>query len=113
MVTNVPLGKGPFYLVMNWQTWNRLPKDIQRVFDDLSLELIKKWDECFRDQRLTYTKRFVEEFRGTTYEWPPEDIAKINERWKPLENALISDLEAKGYPARKIMDRFHELESKM
>jgi TRAP-type C4-dicarboxylate transport system substrate-binding protein len=116
----------PFYTIyfsfaMNWDTWNRLPPDVQKAFTDLgglkgSLFYGTHFFEGY-DQRVDMlNKRMVQMIKGKGYEMIEYTIPSGElERWKevagkPLWKKWVADRVAEGYPeAQKILDRTLEL----
>jgi TRAP-type C4-dicarboxylate transport system substrate-binding protein len=94
----------PFAVVMNMDTWNSLPKDVQEVMDGLGTE--QAW----------WTGNYMDEHVEESIEWSKKnhDIEIINlsasemARWnrlmKPLTDKWITDAKAKGLPARTILN---------
>ena len=50
-----------FFNTMNLKTWNSLPDDIKKVFDDIADETVLKSAEVFEDQELVGLKYALEE----------------------------------------------------
>ncbi|OPL16495.1 MAG: C4-dicarboxylate ABC transporter substrate-binding protein [delta proteobacterium MLS_D] len=96
------------FVVMNNNKWNSLPADIQKIFDDVSVEWIDRhgavWDEE-DDAGREYTLELGNEIITLS----PEE----SERWvaavKPiLEDYAISS-EEKGVPGRKALEELQAL----
>lgn len=100
------------YAVMNLDKWNSLPKDIQKVFDEVSSDWVvrtgERWNLMAEDGY-----KFGKEAGHTFISLSPEESA----RWaavvnKPLEDAYIASMEAKGLPGKEIVDYKHQLVAK-
>ena len=99
-------------IVMNLDTWNRLPSDIQTIILETSDELIGKNTELL----MAYEDEMVREMAaaGTTlYSLSPDEM----ERWKEAItpecwDEYIDELEQKGLPARELFDRYVALVKK-
>ena len=103
----------PFAVVMNKDTWSSLPKDVQKVIDDLS-----------REQAL-WTGRYMDDHVKEAIEWskktynvefiklPPEDMAKAKKLVKPMIDAYIKRAKAAGVPADKVMKDVYSLRDKL
>jgi len=103
--TDYGFGALPFFLVMNQQTWNKLPADIQDIIDELSGEALtlaygreanKNHDEAI--------ELLTKNLNHTVYNMPPEESAAWFETCKPVSRKYINDLEAKGLPAKEVFD---------
>jgi len=102
------LGTG-FATVMNKDTWNALPPDVQKVMDDLSVE------------QSVWTGEYVDDYDATAVEWAiaehglevitlsPEEKARWDERLEPIRGEWVESMEAEGLPARQFVDRMYEL----
>ncbi len=92
-----------FAVVMNKNTWNSLPKDVQKVMDDLS-----------REQAL-WTGRYMDDHVKEAVEWskktynvefiklPSSDMAKAKELVKPMIDEYVKRAKAAGIPADEVM----------
>jgi len=101
MIFNGPVY--PFAVVMNLEKWNSLPKDVQKVMDDLGVE------------QTLWTGNFVDKHVDESLEWSRKNydikITKLNERelakWnklvKPVIDRWIKQIKAEGLPARAIL----------
>ncbi len=102
-----------FAVVMNKDTWNSLPKDVQKVIDDLS-----------REQAL-WTGRYMDDHVKEAIEWskktynvefiklPSEDMAKAKKLVKPMIDAYIKRAKAAGVPADEVMKDVYSLRDKL
>ncbi|MDI6755263.1 MAG: TRAP transporter substrate-binding protein [Thermodesulfobacteriota bacterium] len=98
---------GVFIVAMNLDTYNKLPKDVQKVIDKHSgkygaIEVNAKgmWDK--------YDKVSFEEVKAKPgrefFELSKEDLAKATELCRPVWDKWVADNEAKGLPGKKILD---------
>ncbi|MBM3211990.1 hypothetical protein FJZ33_07215 [Candidatus Poribacteria bacterium] len=94
-------------VAMNIDTYNKLPKDVQKVIDKYSgkygaVEVNAKgmWDK--------YEKAFYEEVKAKPgreiSEFGREDLAKLAKVSRPVWDKWIADTEAMGKPAKKVFD---------
>ena len=99
---------GPDMILINLKTWNNLPADIQKIFDDLSpwlaQELIKA-DDGYEAMILGKAKKM-----GHTLITPTADQMKLwVEAVQPIHQKWIADNEAKGLPAQAVYDEAKRL----
>jgi len=94
----------PFAVVMNMDSWNALPKDVQKVMDDLGTEQAA-WTGNYMDDHVkesiawskkTYQVEFIELSK--------EEKAKWDALLTPITNKWIQNAKAKGLPAEAIVD---------
>jgi len=93
----------PFSVVMNMDTWNSLPKDVQGVMDDLAKE------------QSEWTGKYMDNHVDESIEWSKKnyniEITKLSEdeaaRWdkllEPIKGKWVEDAKAKGLPADDIL----------
>jgi len=105
-IMNLNLG-GLFIVTMNIDTYNKLPKDVQKVIDKYSgrygaVEVNAKgmWDK--------YEKGFFEEVKAKPgreiFEFDKEDLDKLTRASRPVWDKWLSTTEAMGKPAKKVFD---------
>jgi len=91
-----------FFIAMNKEKWNSLPKDIQQIIDKLNEEWFEKqaklWtavDEEGRD--------FVAKTGHKVTKATPEEEAKMKERMKPILDAYVKSMKEKGLPGEEAL----------
>ncbi len=93
----------PFAVIMNMDKWNALPKDVQKVMNDLSRDQAlwtgeyadKHAQEAIAWSKKTYNAEFIELTDAQKAKW--------NEPLQPIINKWIKDTKAKGYPSEEIV----------
>jgi len=94
----------PFAVVMNMDSWNKLPKDVQKVMDDLRVEQ-SEWTGTYMDNHVkaamewAKTEQNVEVIRLSAAE-----KAKWDAKLVPLIEKWAADAKSKGFPADAIVD---------
>jgi TRAP-type C4-dicarboxylate transport system substrate-binding protein len=95
-------------LVMNVDSWNKLPPDIQKIFDDLDeyyTNLRIKYELDAQTAGLLFTKA-----KGHTYfTLPPEETKVWADAAKPIHEEWIKSTAAAGLPAQKLYDELQRL----
>ena len=93
----------PFFVVMNMDSWNALPKDVQKVMDDLIVEQ-SEWTGNYMD---AHVKKSIEWSKKThNVEFINLDHtqkAYWDQRLRPISDKWINDAKAKGLPAEEII----------
>ena len=99
-------------IVMNLDTWNGLPSDVQDTILETSDELIGKYTEML----MAYEDEMMQEMAtaGTTlYSLSPDEMKKWKEAITPeCWDEYIDEMEQKGLPARELFDRYVALAKK-
>jgi TRAP-type C4-dicarboxylate transport system substrate-binding protein len=96
---------GPLATVMNRQTWDSLPLDIQKVIEGVSGEWYSKWDA---DVGTGIAEGLVKSIKAMPdheiIQFSPEDEAKAREISRKVWDEWVKGMEAKGLPGKKILD---------
>jgi len=96
------------FVVMNLKKWNALPKDIQKIMEDISNEWIdvhgKAWDDLDKEGR-NYTKSLGNQIIPLT---KAED-ARWKKAVKPIINNYIKTTAEKGLPGQKAVTEAENL----
>lgn len=100
--------------VMNLDTYNNLPPDIRDVIDRnsgmlWSLISAKRFEESLRRATIYFNSWAEEHGKPGVYYLPQEEMDRWRKAWEPVYEKYISDLEARGYPAGKMIERAREL----
>jgi TRAP-type C4-dicarboxylate transport system substrate-binding protein len=87
--------------LMNLKTWNSLPPDIQKIFEDLDpwlTEELIKVDVGYIAMVIGKAKEMGHTFITPT----PAEMELWREAVQPVHDKWIADNEAKGLPAKKV-----------
>ena len=111
-LTIAQINGSPWCYVMSQKAWNRLPKDIQKVFKDMIPWLVQLSDR----KHALNTKRAIEaypkEYGVTVIELSQKELDK----WAELDNKNLDDyaeqLNKKGLPGTEIKKEFIRLQKK-
>lgn len=110
--TDYPLTVTSFVAVMNKDTWNSLPPDIQKVIDELAPEMAA-WAGEYLDNHVKEALDWSKKEQGLQMiSLTPEENAKWDAKLKPLQDNYVADLKAKGLPAEDYKMRLYELKDK-
>lgn len=108
-VTDYPLSVSTFAAVMNMDTWNSLPPDVQKVIDELGPEMAA-WAGEYLDNHVTKTMEWSKTEHGLEIvSLTPEEKQLWDSKLNPLQEKAIADLEAQGLPAKEFKKRLDEL----
>jgi len=102
--TNVHLAALPYCTIVNKNTWNKLPKDLQKVITDVTNEMMPdKLCAAVSAEKEIGKKGSLD--RGQEiYEMPAAERARWVATGKPAYDKWVKDMEAKGFPGRAILD---------
>jgi TRAP-type C4-dicarboxylate transport system substrate-binding protein len=112
---NLSITMHPMRSYFKWDSWNKLPMDIQKIIDSLGPAGGDCW---FAVQSGVDADRHLEEAldyfrrRGEIIALAPAELARWQERLQPLRQSCLNALEARGLPAKKYFARMLELVEK-
>ncbi|SHI38496.1 TRAP transporter substrate-binding protein [Desulfofundulus thermosubterraneus] len=110
--TDYPLTVTSFVAVMNKDVWNSLPPDVQKVIDDLSLEMAI-WTGEYMDNHVKEALEWSKKEHGLQIiTLSPEEKAAWDKILKPIQDKYVEELKAKGLPAEEYKKRLYELKEK-
>ena len=93
----------PFAVVMNWNSWNKLPQDIQKVMDDLGKEQ-SEWTGKYMDDHVNESLDWSKKTHNIEIiELSPGEKAKWDAKLAPITDKWIKDASEKGLPAKEIV----------
>lgn len=95
----------PFVVAMNWKTYNSLPDDVKKIFDDMGESASKTWGAGWDRSRVENIEYMKKQGGHEFILLPPDELAKWRQKASSINEAWIAELEAKGVPAR---DAFKE-----
>ncbi len=117
--TEIPRGFQSGFLVsaMNWDSWNRLPPDVQKIFDELNGRFMteftaKNFDKATAELRGVITGMDKEKGYPPVYELPEDEFQRWVEAVQPVYDLWIKDKEAQGLPAQAVFDDVQQLADK-
>jgi TRAP-type transport system periplasmic protein len=96
------------FYAMNQNSWNKLPPDIQKVFEDNNLWMENELDKALiqvQQEAIDYAKAKGHEF----YELLPGEQDKFNNLIKEIALDQAAKLDAKGLPGTKVFQETRRL----
>jgi TRAP-type C4-dicarboxylate transport system substrate-binding protein len=94
---------------MNQKTWNGLPKDIQKVFTDVSREMLPDSISAAVSGEMEKGIERVKKRGDEIVDLSADQLAKWRATAKPEWEKWIKAMEAKGLPGRKVFDEAQRL----
>jgi TRAP-type C4-dicarboxylate transport system substrate-binding protein len=113
-VIEMYFGGTNFVAVMNMDKFNSLPPDIQKVFEDIGGEYAADLFDQACDQAVRVDgPKMMEDKYGTEFiALSPEELAKWDALVRPVHEAYLAGLEAKGLPAKEVYEECYQLAKK-
>ncbi|MEW6668570.1 MAG: TRAP transporter substrate-binding protein [Thermodesulfobacteriota bacterium] len=93
----------PFAVVMNMDSWKKMPKDVQKVMDDMRVEQ-SEWTGVYMDNHVKESMGWSQKTHKVEVIQPsPEEKAKMDKLVEPITQKWVADAKAKGLPADAIL----------
>jgi TRAP-type C4-dicarboxylate transport system substrate-binding protein len=93
----------PFSVVMNMDKWNSLPKDVQKVMDDMAQEHAE-WTGAYMDKHVIESVEWSKKTQGVeVIELSKEERARWDKLLEPITAEWIKDTKEKGFPVEAII----------
>jgi len=93
----------PFAVVMNMEKWNSLPKDVQKVLDELGTQQAA-WTGVYMDNHVKEAMAWSKKTHGVEFiELSPEQKAQWDKLLEPITQKWIDKVTAKGVPGKAIV----------
>ena len=93
----------PFAVVMNWDSWKKLPKDVQKVIDDMGMEQ-SKWTGEYMDKHVDESIAWSKKNHNIEiFKLSKQDQAKMEKAVEPMVGKWLEDAKGKGLPADAIL----------
>ena len=92
-----------FYVAMNLDKWNSLPKDVQRVFEKVSKDWVAKHGEAW-DTSDEEGRQFTLDQGNEIIPLSQEESARWAEAVRPVIDAYAQSLEDKGMPGKEYVE---------
>lgn len=106
--TDVSMSCGPYVIAVNKQTYKKLPGKVRDVLDQKHKEYSLMMAEAFQNFTNLGTKMFLDS-GGKIEKFPPEDVAKLNDLYKPIIGDWVKQAKARGVAAEKALDELHNI----
>lgn len=111
-LTIAQINGSPWSYVMSRKAWNRLPKDIQKVFKDMIPWLVELSDRKYALNTKRAIETYPKEYSVNIIEFSQEELDK----WAVLDNKNLDDyveqLNKKGLPGTEVKKEFIRLQKK-
>jgi TRAP-type C4-dicarboxylate transport system substrate-binding protein len=102
----------PFAVIMNMDSWNKLPDDVKQVFEDLKREQ-SLWTGRYMDEHVQKALEWSEnKYDIDVYELSAEDKAEVRKRLAGMLEEWKERSSAKGVPVDKVVSDVKKLKAK-
>jgi len=103
------IGVGMGMFIMNLDSWNKLPPDVQKALDDLSVWMEEE-NRRINDARIAAAFETLNAAEGhSTYTCTPEENQLWFDTGLPIHQKRIAEVEALGLPGQAIYDEMLRL----
>jgi TRAP-type C4-dicarboxylate transport system substrate-binding protein len=95
----------PFSLVINQETWNKLPADVQKVMEDVNAIMPAKAYELYNASEVAAEKKLIDGGLVKIVEF--KDLEKLKAQTsKPVWDKWVADRKAQGIDGQALLDKF-------
>ncbi|HVP80370.1 MAG TPA: TRAP transporter substrate-binding protein [Thermodesulfobacteriota bacterium] len=91
-----------FFIAMNKEKWNSLPKDIQQIIDKLNEEWFEKQAQLWNAMDDEGREFAIKTGQHIT-KVGPEEEARMRERMQPIFDAYVKSMKEKGLPGEEVL----------
>lgn len=110
--TDYPLTVTTFVAVMNKETWDSLPPDVQKVIDELSLEM-NRWTGEYMDNHVKEALDWsAKEYGLKITQLSEQEKTNWFNKLQPMQDKLVAELKVQGMPAEEYKKDLYELKDK-
>jgi TRAP-type C4-dicarboxylate transport system substrate-binding protein len=106
-LTNLAVPAMPI-LGMNWDTWNSLPPDIQKIFEDNSKDLPSAYMKFF-GQQVDESYNLADKNGIDRIELPPEELEKLYKAIDEDSKRKAAALDKQGFRGTEMLEEAHRL----
>jgi len=107
--TEVYLANHSFFAVMNLDTWNNLPSEVQDTIEEISGRWAANLTGEVFDKNVVIDKEWMEEEGHTFYRVPPDEMERWEALIEPIVDAWVSQLEDQGLPGEEVVREIRRL----
>jgi len=102
----------PFAVVMNVDSWKKLPKDVQKVMEDMAKEQ-SEWTGVYMDNHVNESMAWSKNtHKVEVIQLSAKDKTEMNKLLEPISRQWVADAKAKGLPAEQILSDIKAFEKK-
>lgn len=106
--TKVDLGSITTWCAMNKSTWNKLTPEVQKIINEISIDLPMVNSRVVSEHRDIAIEKFRKEGHEF-FELTPEERARWIKKTTGIKEAWIKNMERKGLPGEKLVETAEQL----
>jgi TRAP-type transport system periplasmic protein len=110
-VRGIP-GNAAIPIVINKNSWKKIPKDIQEIMLTKAKECVKKYAADVTAVDNKAIEELEKKTKGKAIMLPEADIIRWHDLLKPVQEKWAKDLEGKGIAGKKILNEYFKLTTK-
>ena len=98
---------------MNWDTWNRMPPDIQKIYDQAWRDLYPKLCVKYNDEEVAVELKAFKDAGVTTLELTPAEYNRWKEAAKTLFDDYYEKMSKRGVDGKQIVAEYEKIYQKL
>ncbi len=106
----IPTFNGAWAMLMNKNTWNKLPQDVQNIITQVNKETYDFYHDFMHKQGEESAK--ILKSKVEVYSLAPAEEARWRKAVEPVTNKWVANMEAKGLPGKKAVETMREIVAK-
>ncbi|OEH86953.1 hypothetical protein BHU72_01465 [Desulfuribacillus stibiiarsenatis] len=101
-----------FVKVMNQKTWDSLPADVQKIFDEVNAEFVKKYGTLRAEHAIVGLQYAIEKHGMNVIELSPEEEKKWLDAISNVQDKWATDVSKNGVNGQDVLKKVRELDEK-
>ncbi len=103
------IGVSSYFLVMNWDSFNKLPAELQQIMDNCSGDKALEYFYTYWDESAQGSRDIITERGDTIYKFSEEEHAKLQAIADQTIESWIAEKESDGLPGRALYEKVLEI----
>ncbi len=101
-----------FIKVMNQDTWNSFPAEVQQIFDEVNEKYVYEYGVLRTEHTLFGQEFAVDEFGHEIIELDANEVERWMEAIEPVQDGYVEGLNDQGLPGEEILQTVEDLQEK-
>lgn len=99
---DLPMGGGAMIIAMSKKSWDKLPPDVQKIWEEVNMETMSYFDQEL-NKKFGDWREWVKSFGVEVYELSPKEAKRWYKMVEGVEDEWVSTAEADGFPGKQAL----------